>query len=258
MFINFSRDPRLFPLGLLELDEWADVLYFADPIETYDQRELKIIDGRLAKGERMVLMFDPAEPQPGSVQLLRHLLPGLVIRTGDRVLGLDDLDPDSPPEIERATGRAMPVSAPDLFPSGGPEVAAIQPRYRGRGRYRSPVNIERGSAYLLDIALEQGAPFIDAASPDGSHISIARRFAVGRGELVLVAQAKIWSNEAFGTMREEPVNDDAYGSHDLQLAFGRWLAETPPVIDEAKGKLVPVAPAADAGVEADASPPESE
>ena len=100
--------------------------------------------------------------------------------------------------------------------------------------------------------IDQGASFIDARSKDGRAITVARRFAVEGGKLVLFVQPKMWSNETFGVMRDEPVNNVAYGAHDLQLAFGRWLAGTPPPIDAEQGRLVPVAPDADGGPEDEA------
>lgn len=254
MFINFSRDPRLFPMGLLELDEWADVLFLADPTQKYDDKDLAIIDGRLAKGERMVLLFDPSEPQSGTQQLLEHLLPGLALRTGDRVLRIADLSQQPAPRIERLEGEALPIDAPDLDLRPGLAAAAIKPGYRGSGIYRAPADIHKGKPYLLDVQIDQGAGLIDARAGDGRRITVARRFAVGGGELVLFVQPKMWSNETFGIMRDEPVNNVAYGAHDLQLAFGRWLAGTPPPIDAERGRLAPLAPAADGGLDEDAGP----
>jgi len=51
-------------------------------------------------------------------------------------------------------------------------------------------------------------------------------------------------------MRDEPVNDTAYGAHDLQLAFIRWLADSVPAIAPA----ALLAEGADAGVEDAGSP----
>ena len=252
-FINFSRDPRLFPMGLLDLDDPADVLLFADPTQPYDEADLRIIGDRLKNGERMVLLVDPAEPQRGTVQLLEHLLPGLVIRSGEKRIGIADLEPGSPPSIERLEGRALPITSPVLALKKGLRAAAIKPSYRGRGKFRRPDKIDEGMPYLLDLAIEQGAPFVDARAKDGRAITVARRFFVSGGELVLFVQPKMWSNETFGVMRDEPVNNVAYGAHDLQLAFARWLAESPPAIDADKGQLLPVEPDADAGPAGDAA-----
>jgi len=247
MFINFSRDPRLFPMGLLALDDPADVLFLADPTQKYNAKDLAIIDGRLAKGERMVLLVDPAEPQAGTMQLLEHLLPGLVLRSGERTFAVADLVPGSSPEIARLEGRPLPIVAPDLALRPGLTAAAIRPAYRGRGATRTPTDIHKGTPYLLDLQIDQGARFIDAATNGGRNITVARRFAVGAGEIVLFVQPKMWSNETFGTMRDEPVNEVAYGAHDLQLAFAHWLAETPPPIDATQGRLAPTEPEADGG-----------
>jgi hypothetical protein len=252
LFINFSRDVRLFPMGLLELDEPADILFLADPTVRYDADDLKIIDDRLARGERIVLLLDPAEPQPGTVQLVEHLLPGLVIGSRDRQIGVADLNPARPPRIDRLEGRALPIAAPALNLPRGITAAAIKPSYRGRGKFRRPDKIEQGTPYMLDIQIDQGARFIDARTADGRAITVARRFSIGKGELVLFVQPKMWSNETFGIMRDEPVNDVAYGAHDLQLALGRWLADTPPPVDAGQGKLVPVEPGADGGPADDA------
>ncbi|MBW2278519.1 MAG: hypothetical protein JRF63_13580, partial [Deltaproteobacteria bacterium] len=254
LFINFSRDPRLFPMGLLELDDPADVLFFADPTQQYNGADLEIIDGRLKQGQRMVLLFDPAEPQTGTVQLLEHLLSGLVLRSGEQQIGIPDLVPGSPPPIERLEGRALPIAAPDLALAKGLRAAAIKPKYRGRGKYRRPDEIHKGKPYLLDIQIDQGAMFIDAKSKDGRVITVARRFAVGGGELVLFVQPKMWSNETFGVMRDEPVNNVAYGAHDLQLAFARWLADPLPPIDAKLGELVQAEPEGDGGPDEDAGP----
>jgi hypothetical protein len=181
------------------------------------------------------------------VQLVEHLLPDLVIDSRGRRIGVADLKPGSPPEIERLEGRALPIAAPDLNLTRGIRAAAIKPSYRGRGEFRRPDKIKEGTPYLLDIQIEQGARFIDAKAGEGRAITVARRFSIGKGELVLFVQPKMWSNETFGIMRDEPVNDVAYGAHDLQLALGRWLAETPPSIDAEQGKLVPIAPDVDGG-----------
>jgi hypothetical protein len=120
----------------------------------------------------------------------------------------------------------------------------LAPRYRGRGKYARPVDQDKADPYLLDIRVSQGAPFIHAKTDDGRTITIARRFFAKGGELLVFFQAKMWGNDSFGTMRDEPRHDAAYGSHDLQMAFARWLAEEPPVLE---GKVAPE-PAPDAGV----------
>ncbi len=230
-FINFSRDPRVFTMGLLDLDDPADVLVLADPEKPYSKRDTDIIDKRLSAKQRVVLLIDPDEPQKGTVQLMKHLVPELEIHTPTGTFTLDQLIPGKR-KFQKVTGAALSIASSILMLPPDLKGSALKPRqYRGRGKYKAPRKLEKALPYLLDISVDQGEPFIHATTRNGRKITVARRFAVGGGELVLFLQSKMWSNETFGTMRDEPIHDAAYGAYDLQLAFTKWLAESPPVLE---------------------------
>jgi len=248
MFINFSRDARVAPLGLVDLDAPADVLVLTDPSEQYDAADLDILAKRLAKGQRIVLIFDPSDPQPGSAQLLAHFVPDLTITSGGNTISTSQLVSQTQSAVARIEGAALPIEAPALSVSKGLKAAAIRPvSYKGSGKKRSPGDIKGGTPFLLDVVIGAGARFIDAVAPDGHAVTVARRIPVQGGELIVMPQAAMWGNDTFGTMRDEPVNDTAYGAHDLQLAFVRWLADSVPAIDPAALET----PEGDAGVAPD-------
>jgi hypothetical protein len=251
MFINFSRDERVAPLGLVDLDEPADVLVLTDPPEKYSASDLDILAKRLAQGQRIVLVFDPSTPQRGTAQLLAHFLPNLSISTGGSTISPAQLVSRTQPEVARLTGAALPIVAPDLSIRRDLKAAAVLPAsFGGSGRNRAPRDIKGGTPFLLDVVVRGGARLADATAPDGHAVTVARRFPVKGGEIVLMPQAAMWGNDTFGTMRDEPVNDTAYGAHDLQLAFIRWLADSVPAIAPA----ALLAEGADAGVEDAGSP----
>ena len=237
MFINFSRDPRLFAMGLLDLADPADVLVLADPMTEYDREDLAKIEARLKEGQRVVLLVDPAEPQPGTVQLLKRFIPGLTMKTSRGDVRLEDLKLKMRNQIERIEG-SYPFFSDELDLPVGITGAALKPGYKGRGTYSVPVKFEEATPYLLNLLVDQGAPFVHAIAQDGKKITIARRFSVLSGEILVFFQAKMWSNETFGIMRDEPIHDAAYGSHDLQMAFIRWLAKQAPVIDARAGAAI--------------------
>jgi len=56
------------------------------------------------------------------------------------------------------------------------------------------------------------------------------RLGVGGGELVLFPQGRMWNNETYGTMRDEPYNATARGAFALQMALLEWLAGRPRVL----------------------------
>ncbi len=237
MFINFSRDPRLFTMGLLDLADPADVLVLADPMKEYDEKDLANIEARLKEGQRVVLLVDPAEPQQGTVQLLVRFVPDLVMKTPGGNVRPEQMQVGKMNQVARIEG-SYPFLSRELDLPAGICGGALSPEYNGRGTYAVPTKLEEATSYLLDVVVEQGAPFVSARTLDDREITIARRFAVGGGELLVFFQAKMWSNESFGIMRDEPIHDAAYGSHDLQMAFVRWLAKQVPVIDSGAGAIV--------------------
>lgn len=237
-FINFSRIPQLFSMGLLDLDDPTDILLFADPEAEFSADDLKSIQNRLARAQRIIILMDPAEPQAGTIQLLETLLPGLAMKTPKGIFLPSQARIGATGQIPRAIGSA-PIYSATLNIKGTIVAGALDPRRTSKKRYAKPKKLYDSTTYLLDVQIDQGAPFISAKLNNGREVTVARRFSVENGEIILFVQGRMWGNETFGPMRDEPETDAAYGAHDLQLRFGKWLAKMPPVIAPDGGKLIP-------------------
>jgi hypothetical protein len=230
-FVNLSRHPDVFPMGLLSIDDPADVYTFFDPFKPFTSNELATLERYLGEGKRLVLVFDPSEPQKGSMSLLGHFFPNLIFQTANGQVSLDMLKKGAASPIPKMSGAPIPAYSAELGINGIP-MGALKPKsYKGKGTHRRPDKIAEGKPYLLDFQIEQGAPFVTGRTEDGRDITIARKVKVLGGEIILIPQAKMWNNETMGTMRDEPYNETGRGAFEFQMRFVDWLSTKPPISD---------------------------
>ncbi len=228
-FYNLSRRPDIYPMGLLDLDDEVDILGILDPRKAYDDPSLKKIDAVLEAGKRVFLLLDAADPNVGSVQLLKRYLPDVVLRGANQQVIARDLSSGKNsyfPRIENQYGKL--VSKAMDFRGG--KIAALHHDHSGfkgrRGQDIRPKSYSKATPYLLNIQVEGGEPLVSAELPDGSLAAIMQRFKVKQGEIILMVQGKIFSAHTLHCVREEPV-DANLPAYNFEMRFMEWLAKKP-------------------------------
>lgn len=232
LFYNITRRPDVFAMGLMDLADEAEVYGFLDPQKAYPEEELAKVDRALDAGKKLFLLVDLESPGAGSAQIVARYAPDVAFVGGDgrRVTGRELPNAGSGPLFARRSGAYGRLVAPAL--GAGPEdrIAALHhdpSNLKGSPkRDVQPKDYAKGVPYLLDLRVEGGEPLAEAALEGGGTATILQRVRARNGELVLMAQGKIFSGLTMHCVREEPI-DANKPAYDLLMLFTRWLASGP-------------------------------
>ncbi|MFP4596946.1 MAG: DUF4350 domain-containing protein [Persicimonas sp.] len=217
-FVNFNRDHEVTGRGRMGIDTRYDVLWLVRPDIEFGDDELADVEQFFADGKTVVLSFEADDISPATEKLLLEFAPDFTLETDEQTYrvfeddepGLQDLD------VERVEG-------PLALDSQRLPVHDLQVGAHPRDRENPPAGL---SMYLLEIASEWGDPLITARTDGGLTVDIARRKAIGDGELIVFVQDGFWRNRTLGggeTTRPTDENEDAV---ELQYRVLDYLKET--------------------------------
>ncbi len=231
MFIESNRNEEITARATTRVETFnTDTLFIPSSDYHFGQEELDglrytaddlaEISSYLESGGQVVISFDAEKIMEPAIQLLEVLADDFSINYGDQTWEIGDEDSPDPERISgfhRITseyfdvdGLALGVLNYGQFPS--------EDDYRENAENYSESDFD---AYLHDLSVDWGQPFIDAELPDGSTATIARRAVVGDGELIIFVQDGFWRNRTLSN--EELLRPKSFFRKDIVEFHHRFL-----------------------------------
>lgn len=218
-YVNFNRDHEVTANARLGIDSDDDTLVLLDPSVSFDAAALARIRGYFERGKTVVVSFEADDLSAATVELLAQLAPDFSIDVGQTHYDFAQTDPEELAHLtipRREGAHALSSPAVDV---DGLEVSSMP---------RPGQNSDEGlSPYMLAITSKWGDPFIRARH-GGETVDVARRKAVGTGELVVFIQDGFWRNRTLGYSETTPPTDQNRDAIELQYRLIDYLKHTSP------------------------------
>ena len=164
---------------------------------TYSDSDLDEISDFLESGGQAVITFEPDNIPEPTIGLLEHLLDGFAIEFGDQIWEPGDEATPTPTELDGVHDiDSSHFTVDDLALTSLPsyEFPSNDDYRDGAGGF-SESDFE---FYLYDVRAQGGAPFVEAHTAEGDTITVAQKFEVGDGELIVFIQDGFWRNRTLG------------------------------------------------------------
>jgi hypothetical protein len=218
-YTDFNRGAGVVARGVLHLGGSWDVLVFTDPVERFDAPDLARVRSHVEAGGTAIVMTDVVRAQPGTIQLLRDLVPQVVVN-GRQSFGLDALP---------ARDLVATTTASEAFPLVSALLDVTGLRIAGHeypSGTRCGMDLGKSHAYLRQLTATGGEPLLQARIGNAV-VDIARIYSIGKGRLIVFFQDGAFRNETLGWERQPatPLNED---SHRVVHQLVGWLRQIHP------------------------------
>jgi hypothetical protein len=218
-YVNLNRDHQVSADARMDIGSYNDVLMLMDPSAAFDDDDVERVRQYFADGKTVLVSFEADEISAATVGLLKQIAPNFSItidqtnyNVSDGAERFEDLD----------VGR---LQGPRTLDSGVLAVSDLDVSTLAR----SGQNEEQGlSPYLLAISSEWGDPFITTVNNGEDTVDIARRKAIGGGELIVFIQDGFWRNRTLGNSETTPPTPQNADAIELQYRLLDYLNQTSP------------------------------
>jgi hypothetical protein len=216
-YVNLNRDHEVTANARMDIGEYDDVLMLMDPSVEFDADDVERVRQYFDDGKTVVLSFEADDISAATVELLEQIAPDFSV-TVDQTTYPVTAGARSFEGLE--VGR---VQGPLALESEALDVSGLSLSTMPR---RSENDDEGLSPYLLEITSEWGDPFITTFN--GDVVDIARRKAIGEGELIVFVQDGFWRNRTLGSSETTPPTQQNADAIELQYRLLDYLKQASP------------------------------
>lgn len=213
-YVHLNRDHDVSADAQMRLETWNDALMLLSPDKPFDEEALDKVRQYFRDGKTVVLSLEADHLSQASVDLLADIAPEFSLT----------VDATRYVAAQAAAGEMVDLEIPHLektFLLDSPVIPISNLSVSSLPR-RSQIGDEGLSPYLLEISSEWGDPFITARS-GGDVVDIARRKAIGEGELIVFVQDGFFRNRTLGYSETTPPTDQTADAIELQYRLLDYL-----------------------------------
>lgn len=217
--VNSNRDRQTTTKGSIRVTD-EEVVKFMNPTVPFTEDEIAEIQGKLSDGSTVVVGFEPSSVNQVAFDLIGALVPDFTFTYEGTSYGTDEYDLVSDITFE-AEEVALTPSSPDMNLNDLELSAWTAPPNARPGEgveipETGPVN-PTAKRYVFPVTSTWGDAFIDLGS-----YTMARKKAVGAGELIIIIQDGPFRTKSMGDYltRPDEYNDD---NHELHFRFLEYL-----------------------------------